>query len=43
MKKIKLFAVSSRIQGKKSSGSEDSGISYKHWRAIAKSPTDQVN
>lgn len=31
MKKIKLFAVSSRIQGRKSSGAEDSSA-YKNWR-----------
>ena len=31
MKKIKLFAVSSRIQGRKSSGVEDFA-GYKNWR-----------
>ena len=32
MKKIKLFAVSSRIQGKKSSGVEDFSV-YKNWKS----------
>lgn len=41
MKKIKLFAVSSRIQGKKSSGREDVS-SYKHWRTLGSS-SDQFN
>ena len=36
MKKIKLFAVSSRIQGKKSSGAEDCNPAYKHWKSLAK-------
>jgi hypothetical protein len=34
MKKIKLFAVSSRIQGRKSSGREDYST-YKNWRSQA--------
>ena len=35
MKKIKLFAVSSRIQGRKSSGKEDVVSSYKNWRSVS--------
>ena len=32
MKKINLFSVASLIRGRKSSGVEDSGTVYKHWK-----------
>lgn len=40
MKKIKLFATSSRIQGKKSSGKEDVST-YKNWRTLG--TNSQIN
>ena len=32
MKKFNLFSVASLIRGRKSSGVEDSGTAYKHWK-----------